>query len=259
MNFAEVEREVAKLRQELAAGRLTEEQFKARLRELMVLDEHGGWWMVGYETGEWYRHDGTDWVRADPSGRTDLRATSQPMTQPVAPAKPEPGQFRARSSPTVQGVWETDKIEVVVSGISTTHHRLQTAAGALGEFTFPALRTSGIFRAADGRELAVRRTNWWRGRHELREGEIVLGTARLRSAFRREIVIRFGGWEYALKPSGLQTRHWHLTDETGATLLEIRPRGVFRRGAYLTIQHSMDADLLIFAYYLVHRGQEEVG
>ena len=152
------------------------------------------------------------------------------------------------------------------SGISTTHHRLQTAAGTLGEFTFPALRTSGIFRAADGRELTVRCTNWWRGRHELRAGEIVLGTARpvlgtarLRSAFRREIVIQFGGWEYALKPIGSKTRHWHLTDETGATLLEIRPRGVFRRGAYLTIQHSMDADLLIFAYYLVHRGQEEVG
>jgi hypothetical protein len=67
MNFAEVEREVAKLRQELAAGRLAEEQFKARLRELMVENTEGNWWMVGYETGEWYRHDGSDWVRADPS------------------------------------------------------------------------------------------------------------------------------------------------------------------------------------------------
>ena len=52
MNFAEVEREVAKLRQDVAAGRLAEEQFKAQLRELMVEDEHGAWWMVGYETGE---------------------------------------------------------------------------------------------------------------------------------------------------------------------------------------------------------------
>jgi hypothetical protein len=75
MSFPEVEREVAKLRQDLAAGRLTEEQFKARLRELMVQDEHGNWWMVGYETGEWYRHDGTDWVRADPLlARTDERS-----------------------------------------------------------------------------------------------------------------------------------------------------------------------------------------
>ncbi len=72
MNFAEVEQVVAKLRQDLAAGRLTEEQFKARLRELMVQDEQGNWWMVGYETGEWYRHDGTDWVPDHP-----------PLAQPV--------------------------------------------------------------------------------------------------------------------------------------------------------------------------------
>jgi len=72
MNFAEVERVVAKLRQDLAAGRLTEEQFKTRLREMMVQDERGDWWMVGYETGEWYRHDGTDWVPDQP-----------PLAQPV--------------------------------------------------------------------------------------------------------------------------------------------------------------------------------
>ncbi|MDY6876999.1 MAG: hypothetical protein SWK90_12460 [Chloroflexota bacterium] len=69
MNFAEVERVVVKLRQDVAAGRLTGEQFKARLREMMVQDEHGDWWMVGYETGEWYRHDGSDWVPERPPGR----------------------------------------------------------------------------------------------------------------------------------------------------------------------------------------------
>ncbi|MDY7075879.1 MAG: hypothetical protein SXV54_03040 [Chloroflexota bacterium] len=248
MDFGQVEERVAKLRQSLAAGHLTEEQFKFQLREMMVEDADGNWWMVGYETGEWYRHNGTDWVQADPPGRHALGA------QPAAPVKP--GQFRAGSSSMAQGVWETDEVEVIVSGISTTHHRLQTAAGTWGEFTFPALRTSGIFRTADGRELVVRRTNWWQYRHELREGETVLGTARMRSAFRREIVIQFGGWEYALKPGGLQTRHWNLTDETGATLLAIRPRGVFRRGAYLTIKRPIDADLLIFAYYLVHTREE---
>jgi len=88
MNFAEVEREVARLRQGMAAGRLTEEQFKARLRELMVLDEHGGWWMVGYETGEWYRHDGTDWVRADPPGRVVPEATPPPTALPKPAHRP---------------------------------------------------------------------------------------------------------------------------------------------------------------------------
>jgi hypothetical protein len=81
MDFAQVEARVAKLRQDLAAGRLTEEECKAQMRELMVEDGDGNWWMVGYETGEWYRHDGTDWARADPPGRT----VPQPTPQPVAP------------------------------------------------------------------------------------------------------------------------------------------------------------------------------
>lgn len=93
MNFAEVEKEVAKLRQDLAAGRLTEEECKARLRELMVQDDEGNWWMVGYETGEWHRHDGSDWVRADPPGRADLRTAPQPVAQTIVPAKPEPRRF----------------------------------------------------------------------------------------------------------------------------------------------------------------------
>jgi hypothetical protein len=80
MNFAEVERVVAKLRQDLAAGRLAEEQFKARLREMMVQDGDGNWWMVGYETGEWYRHDGTDWVPDQPPGRA--------AAETYAPARP---------------------------------------------------------------------------------------------------------------------------------------------------------------------------
>lgn len=66
MDFDQVERKVARLRQDLAAGRLTEEQFETRLHQLMVQDEQGAWWMVGHETGEWYRHDGGTWVRADP-------------------------------------------------------------------------------------------------------------------------------------------------------------------------------------------------
>ena len=82
MDFVQVEKEVVKLRQDVAAGRLAEEQFKAQLREMMVEDTDGNWWMVGYETGEWYRHDGTDWVRADPPGR----AVPGPTPQPVAPS-----------------------------------------------------------------------------------------------------------------------------------------------------------------------------
>ncbi len=94
MEFARVEKEIADLRQELTAGRLTEEQFKTRLREMMVEDTDGNWWMVGYETGEWYRHDGTDWVRDDPPGRAVRQATPKPAVQPAASAEPQSNPFR---------------------------------------------------------------------------------------------------------------------------------------------------------------------
>jgi hypothetical protein len=64
--FAQVEAEAAKLRQEWAAGRMTDSQLMKRLAALMVQDAQGVWWAVGVQTGEWYRYDGREWVRATP-------------------------------------------------------------------------------------------------------------------------------------------------------------------------------------------------
>jgi len=84
--FAEVERQEAALRQERAAGRLTEEQLKARLSELMIQDEAGAWWMVGAQSGEWYRSQGDTWVRAAPAAAAKLTSGAAPGV-PVAPVK----------------------------------------------------------------------------------------------------------------------------------------------------------------------------
>ena len=155
-------------------------------------------------------------------------------------------------------IWPPEEIEAIVAGAFTTHHLLWLEAGTLGELTLPAFRSTGVFRAADGREWAVRRTSWWRGQHEMRERGVLLGTAWPRGFFRREIVIRFGAGEYLLQPTGVWSRGWRLTDALERTLLEVRPRGVFRRGAYLTVVVPVDVPLLVFAYYLVHtRWQED--
>jgi hypothetical protein len=155
-------------------------------------------------------------------------------------------------------VWPTDGVEVVVSGAFTTHHHLRTETRTLGELTLPAFRTGGVFRAGDGRAMTVHRTSWWRGWHELREGETVLGTARPRGFWRRRMVVQFEGRRYVLQPAGFWTRSYHLVDVVERTLLEVRPRGVFRRGAYLAAILPVDVGLLVFAYYLVHtRWQED--
>jgi hypothetical protein len=82
MDFSQVEAEYARLKGQFEAGNLTEEQFKSQLHDLMLQDEGGEWWIIGYETGQWYRHDGTDWVRADPPGHVQPDMPPPPVSSP---------------------------------------------------------------------------------------------------------------------------------------------------------------------------------
>lgn len=81
MDFDQAQARFRELKALFAAGDLTETEFKAKLEELMVQDEGGNWWMIGYETERWYRYDGTSWVPSDPSER-------RVSAQPSAPGKP---------------------------------------------------------------------------------------------------------------------------------------------------------------------------
>jgi hypothetical protein len=68
MDFKQAETKFKQLKAQFDSGTLTENAFKAKLEELMIRDERGDWWMIGYETERWYRNDGTNWVQADPPG-----------------------------------------------------------------------------------------------------------------------------------------------------------------------------------------------
>jgi hypothetical protein len=67
MDFKQAEKRFKQLKAKFEEGTLTENAFKAKLEELMIQDERGEWWMLGFETELWYRNDGTDWVQADPT------------------------------------------------------------------------------------------------------------------------------------------------------------------------------------------------
>jgi hypothetical protein len=66
MDFQQAKKRFKQLKEQFKAGTLTETEFKVQLKDLMVKDEQGDWWMIGYETEKWYRNDGTNWVQADP-------------------------------------------------------------------------------------------------------------------------------------------------------------------------------------------------
>jgi hypothetical protein len=157
-----------------------------------------------------------------------------------------------------QTTWMLGQIEVDVTGFFTTHHYFQTAEGTIAELTFPAFAQDAVCRTAEGRELVMQKPRWFGTIHELLDGNVVRATANRAGFFRRDIVIQFDGEQYRLEPEGAFKWGWFLVDASGRQLVEFQPRGVFKQGAYISIASVVDADLVAFAYYLVHvRKQEE--
>lgn len=66
--FRETKRQVAVLRQMQAQGQIDQTELQTRLQEYTILDPQGNWWMVGYETDEWYRYNNMNgqWEVAQP-------------------------------------------------------------------------------------------------------------------------------------------------------------------------------------------------
>jgi hypothetical protein len=150
------------------------------------------------------------------------------------------------------------EIDVEMWGCFTTHHRMLTETDALGELTLPVFSSGGVFEAADGRELTVEKTSWWRGWHELRENDIVVGSARPLGFWGQRMSVGFRGLIYELVPAGFWSDGWNLLDESGEVVVEIRRWGFFRRKVSLAICGPVHSDLLVFVYYLAHiRWQEQ--
>jgi hypothetical protein len=152
----------------------------------------------------------------------------------------------------------TDEIEATVSGFFTTHHRLESGWGTLGTLTVRGSGARSIFQAPDGPELNLVRTSWWRGTYELIEDGRARATARSPGIFSRRFLIDFDGLSYEVQPAGIFMQTWHLVDGAGVAVLEIRSRGVFRRGAYVTVLGEVDRGLLVFAYFLVYMRWQEM-
>jgi hypothetical protein len=87
VDFREVDRVYAELKQRQESGDLTQEEFDEQLKQLMVQDEEGRWWVKSRRTGEWHYYDGTTWIKDTPPGYEPLE--SDPSTTPArAPTSP---------------------------------------------------------------------------------------------------------------------------------------------------------------------------
>ncbi len=137
MSFDETQAGYRDLKAQFDAGALSEDDFKSRLQELMIQDDQGRWWVIGYETGQWYVHDGEQWVPAEP---------------PAPPAPVEPPPLEASLRP------KEESVLVAPAQLEASTGLLEEAPSAAAETapaTFPEerdSRTSAVpFPAAAGR------------------------------------------------------------------------------------------------------------
>ena len=77
MDFKKTEQRFKKIKAKLISGKISEAKFKTQLEKMMVQDEHGNWWMIGYETEQWYRHNGNDWEQADIPAASKLESQDE--------------------------------------------------------------------------------------------------------------------------------------------------------------------------------------
>jgi hypothetical protein len=123
--------------------------------------------------------------------------------------------------------------------------------------TIPAFGDDGSLELGDGRRWQMYKRHWLGTAYELKEGRTVHGTADRQSWLGRDLEVIFDGQVLALQRPGFWSRDWQLVDASGAKLVEIQPRGIFRQGAYLTVRSPVEAQLVTFAYYLAYRQQQE--
>ena len=72
--FKNVEKEFKQLRDEFKRKRLSEPDFKKKLKELRLQDKDGRFWTIGAQTGKWYYFDGNDWTESKPPSLQEKRA-----------------------------------------------------------------------------------------------------------------------------------------------------------------------------------------
>jgi hypothetical protein len=87
MSFQEADNRYAELTRERGAGSISDEEFDAQRRQLMVQDDEGRRWAKIGKSGEWHYRDGGAWVRDTPPDYRE--ATPEPMND-SSPSIPEP-------------------------------------------------------------------------------------------------------------------------------------------------------------------------
>jgi len=64
--FKEVEKGFSCLKQEFKSKKISEREYKDRLKKLRLKDDDGRSWTIGAQSGKWYYFDGQNWIESQP-------------------------------------------------------------------------------------------------------------------------------------------------------------------------------------------------
>lgn len=154
--------------------------------------------------------------------------------------------------------YRADLIEITVSGGLKTEHVFHAADGVLGVLNLNGMISKGEFRGADGSQLILEKTSFWKSEYQLLEGSGIVASAKSPKVFKRAFEIEYEGRSMRLEPDGLTLRSWTVLDEDQHPICEIKRRGALKRGAVIHLFSPAELGLLALAYTLVtKRWQEE--
>lgn len=90
--FKFAEEKYRELKMKLDLKQINAEEMKKELKEIMVTDERGNYWMIGGKTGKWYTfHEATkEWKEGDPYGEEVTETQAFEKKEPPVEGKPEP-------------------------------------------------------------------------------------------------------------------------------------------------------------------------
>ena len=72
--FEQVEKKFHLLKEEFDSKKISDREFKDRLKKLRFKDEKGRCWTLGAQSGKWYYFDGSDWIESKPPSFQDKKA-----------------------------------------------------------------------------------------------------------------------------------------------------------------------------------------
>ena len=87
-SFQEADRHYAELTRQRDAGSISDQEFDAQRRQLMVQDDEGRWWAKIGKSGEWHYRDGSTWMRGTPPGYQET--VPEPTSSPAQTSPPQP-------------------------------------------------------------------------------------------------------------------------------------------------------------------------